>query len=33
MIVVGLVGGLTALAGIGIWFVGRRLAPARRRPD
>jgi hypothetical protein len=33
MIVVGLVGGLTALAGIGIWFVGRRLAPAKRRPD
>ncbi|HZB02343.1 MAG TPA: hypothetical protein VE800_09575 [Actinomycetota bacterium] len=33
LIVVGLVGGLTALAGIAIWFVGRRLAPAKRRPD
>ena len=33
LIVVGLVGGLTALAGTAIWFVGRRLAPAKRRPD
>ena len=33
LIVVGLVGGLTVLAGVGLWFVGRRLAPAKRRGD
>jgi hypothetical protein len=33
LIVVGLVGTLTAVAGVGLWFVGRSLAPANRRPD
>ena len=33
LIVVGLVGGLTTLACVATWFVGRRLAPAKRRPD
>jgi hypothetical protein len=33
LIVVGLVGALTSLAGVGLWLVGRRLAPAKRRPD
>jgi hypothetical protein len=31
LIVVGLVGALTVLAAVGIWFVGRGLAPAERR--
>jgi hypothetical protein len=31
LIVVGLVGALTVLAAVGIWFVGRGLAPAKRR--
>jgi len=33
LIVVGLVGALTAAAGVGLWLVGRRLAPAKRRRD
>jgi hypothetical protein len=33
LIVVGLVGALTAAAGAGLWLIGRRLAPSKRRPD
>jgi hypothetical protein len=33
LIVVGLVGALTAGAGVGLWLVGRRLAPSKRRRD
>lgn len=33
LIVVGLVGALTVLSGLGIWLVGRSLAPAKRRPS
>jgi hypothetical protein len=33
LIVVGLVGALTVAAGVGLWFVGRRLAPSKRRRD
>jgi hypothetical protein len=33
LIVVGLVGTLTTVAGVGLWLVGRRLSPSKRRPD
>lgn len=33
LIVVGLVGALTAAVGVGLWLIGRRLAPSKRRPD
>ena len=33
LIVVGLVGTLTTLAGVGLWLVGRRLAPSKHRVD
>jgi hypothetical protein len=33
LIVVGLVGALTVAAGVGLWLVGRRLAPSKRRRD
>jgi hypothetical protein len=33
MLVVGLVGTLTTLAGVGIWLIGRSLAPAKRDRD
>jgi hypothetical protein len=33
LMIVGLVGGLTALASVALWLVGRRLAPAKRQRD
>lgn len=32
LMVVGLVGALTTAAGVGLWLIGRRLAPSKRRP-
>jgi hypothetical protein len=33
LIVVGLVGALTTAASVGLWLLGRRLAPSKRRRD
>jgi hypothetical protein len=33
LLVVGVVSGLAVLAGLALWFVGRRLAPAKRSRD
>jgi hypothetical protein len=33
VIVIGLVTGLVVLASVGVWMIGRSLAPAKRRPD
>jgi hypothetical protein len=33
LLVVGIVGGLTTLAGVALWLIGRRLVPAKRLPD